>query len=156
MSLLPKPYFASDNPSVDARFARLDANSRDRALQIEPWSGVAYETNYSDYSAPYGPVQYTRDRFGFVHLRGLLAWTLATQINASSRTMFTMPLGYRCDPAVIEIYMIRTSFGIAESRLSPDGTFLTYSDAPVPSGTLPPGGGYWFSVSNISYYAPPV
>ncbi len=90
--LEPKPYYPDDTEKALNAIDR-DQASMGRSLALEPWKGISMASGWRRYSAGIGDApEYTKDRFGFVHLRGIIEST--ANISAGA-TAFTLPVGYR-------------------------------------------------------------
>ena len=75
-------------------------NTRDLAVRAEQrtrglvpadaaWQNATLVNGWVNYGAPYAPVSFRKDGWGFVHLRGL------AKTGPAASVMFTLPAGYR-------------------------------------------------------------
>jgi len=98
---------------------------------------VAFNTGWQNYtgSAGFQTLQYRKNAFGRVELRGLVE-----RASGVATTIFTLPVGYR--PAVGEIYAAVGSTGAGRVDIQADGQVIYNS-----------GGTTYFSVSGVTFEA---
>ncbi len=65
------------------------------------WTDVTFESHWGNYGSVYGDVQYRKDGFGNVHLRGLCKATHNDASYGSSNPIFILPAGYRPNHTII-------------------------------------------------------
>lgn len=90
------------------------------------WIGVTYAANWADVGGNYQVVEYCRDGFGFVRLRGQ---TKRINSNMSGTTLvFTLPAGFR--PAAYEIFHLDTNNAQKDARVEVRSDGTVYAIAP--------------------------
>ena len=141
--------------NVDSLKTRLDKleqriSSDERSLLIEPWKVVSYSNSIASYDggANWYVGEYTKDRFGFVHCRGLIRRT-----SGVTSQLFTLPVGYRPRLAEMVVLPGRSS----PSGVPTDWVFRGDVNANGVCTVSPTVGQTWdgayLSISAICFYA---
>ncbi len=147
---IPKPYVEDTLFSVLADRNQY-GNETARSMYIEPWKRVSFASNWHDYNVPnvWGYTEYTKDRFGFVHIRGLVA---ATNTPASGEIICTLPVRYR--PASTQIFPCVCNGGLA--RIDVNGISTNAPGTIGISNFLVTGAtALYLSLAGISFWAEP-
>lgn len=93
-------------------FARADHN---HDLSITPsWTAPTFAAGWTNYGGGFNAAGYYKDKFGFVHLKGLVKRT-----SGSSVAIFTLPSGFR--PIGRMLYVVRTDTGAGRIDILNDG-----------------------------------
>jgi hypothetical protein len=99
---------------------------------------IAFQNGWTNYGAPFGPVQYRKLASGLVIFHGL-----ATAAGTANGIILSLPAGWR--PAASRQYI----FDAANSSAKYDEAFRISGDGNLTSSVV----GGWISFANITYYA---
>ena len=86
---------------------------------VEDWTAPSLLNNWVNYSAAYNPAGYFKDKFGIVHLRGLVKD--GDGIGASY-PVFNLPAGYR--PTYNEICVITSNSAFGHVNIETAGNII--------------------------------
>jgi hypothetical protein len=147
MSQNPKPFgFPDIRRRVNSQGVGLDETAD--SLGLDEWVQVPFATNFQNYdTTQYGPCMYTKDRLGFVHLRGLFYCTAAAA-PAVSTVIFNLPKGFW--PAREEIFMVYSGIGVVRVDAMQDGSFQWVF---VHIGTYTANN--YYNLAGVHWHAPP-
>lgn len=86
---------------------------------VEAWKPLTGGDLYDAYGAPYGPAEFRKDQFGYVHVRGLV--TRRDGSPTAGQTIGVLPAGYR--PQRARIFAVHTGqpHGLGRVDVGPDG-----------------------------------
>lgn len=147
MAQNPKPHFPA-NFVVDQRRQGVGLGETAESLSLQPWLPIPFTQSFTNYDpAQYAPCYYTKDRLGFVHLRGLFL-SLAGTAPAVSSVIFHLPRGFW--PEREEIFNIHSSYGITRMDAMMNGDFQWVF---IHIGTY--AASSYHSLAGIHWHAPP-
>lgn len=138
--------------ATKASLSSVNALSSQKANQLlsRDWTDISLPSNSSKYDnsdvevptfTPATP-QYSKDSFGFVHLRGHITFDDGGQTLTPA---FTLPSGYR--PGTDHVFITRRLDG------SSDDTLFIGSDGSLKKRGIPSGSPFAFSIDHIHFYA---
>lgn len=121
----------ANKPVSTAQQAALDAKA-DKAL--EAWTAPTLANSWINNGSGYNSVGFYKDRFGVVHLRGLI------KSGSMQARAFTLPAGYR--PPAREFFGTVSNALFGSVFVDPDGTVVPWS-----------GSNTWFSLDGLTFRA---
>jgi hypothetical protein len=106
---------------------------------VDTWHAVTFQNGWTNWGTPFPPAAYTITEDGWVRLRGLI------KSGDITKTIFTLPAGYR--PAYEHIFPVKIAGnpGIARLEVYPNGTV---GPGPAADGPLNAG---WTSLDGVSF-----
>lgn len=148
MAQYPKPH-TFPNIIRETGYTRTNLSETDDSLGLLDWVQLPFASNgfvHYDYAA-FGPCVYTKDRNGFVHLRGLMFSALASA-PALGTVVATLPVGFR--PVRTELIIVGTQAGSVRFDMYPSGE-LQYIINIVGAWAA----GTYFTLAGVNWWAPP-
>lgn len=121
----------ANKPVSTAQQAALDAKA-DKAL--EAWTAPTLANSWINNGSGYNSVGFYKDRFGVVHLRGLI------KSGSMQARAFTLPAGYR--PPAREFFGTVSNALFGSVFVDPDGAVVPWS-----------GSNTWFSLDGLTFRA---
>lgn len=123
MVLTPKSNLQTDLTTVNQAITNLQNNKADKTQ--EAWISPTLLNGWVNNNAIYTQIQYMKDDFGFVTIKGMA-------ISGTSNIIFTLPVGYR--PSSYCFFSGATNIGsiigITSLYVDPDGIVYSYNTTP--------------------------
>jgi hypothetical protein len=121
--------------------ASLTVSGRSTLAQ-EAWKDATYHSGWRHHAPGWNPAGFMIDSMGFVHLRGLVAGTVAGVVidRDPYSVIFTLPAGYR--PPFREVYCVQSADILGRLDITPEGQVYVIR-----------GNTHWLSLDGITFRA---